>query len=136
MRAQHRRAQRQQRSCSGRRPPKAWKSQTVEMLRQAAGPGAGEAICRVRAWILATTASLVPVGPPDLCVLQQRTGRGPAASPGPWRCSVNLTRGREQSALTTEHHARPGLRQRTRRTAGIQRFALWQVGKQRPSEVT
>lgn len=34
MRAQHRRAQRQQRSCSGRRPPKAWKSQTVEMLRR------------------------------------------------------------------------------------------------------
>lgn len=56
-------------------------------------PWLGEAICTVRAWILATTASLVPVGPPDLCVLQQRTGRGPAASPGPWGCS-STTRGR------------------------------------------
>lgn len=33
-------------------------------------------------------------GAPDLFVLQQRTDRGPAPSPGPWRCSVNLTQGK------------------------------------------
>ena len=64
----------------------------AEAGKQNMGPG--EAICRARAWVLATTASLVPVGPPDLCVLWQRIGRGPAPSPGPWTRSVNLTQGK------------------------------------------
>ena len=104
----------------------------AEAGKQNTGPG--EAICRVRAWILATTTSLMPVGPPDLCVLWQRIGRGPAPSPGPWTCSVNLTQGK--GAERTHDRAPCKACQRTSHTTGFQHFALWQVGKQRPSEVT